>query len=156
MRSPRLSLAVTALFLLTAVSACSSSDDSDEPKADQTPSAASESSTVYPVGGCQAKVAVTGALKASWKGDGMATEAGDAMLYQSSNNKSSWIAVTTATKETPAQVVVTVKGTTYTVQDKSVKVAESEGALTANAAASVAKGKKAQVKARFSCEEKAG
>ena len=148
---------MTALFLLTAVSACSSSsDDNPEPQSEGTPSSASESPTIFPVGGCQAKVAVTGALKTSWKGDGMATEAGDAMLYQSSDNKKSWIAITTATEDVPAQVVVTVKGTTYTLQDKSVKVTESEGALTANASAAVAKGKKAQVKASFTCEEKAG
>ena len=145
---------MTALFALTACS--SSSDDNDEPRSEQSPSTASESPTIYPVGGCTAKVAVTGALKTSWTGDGMATEAGDAMLYQSSNSKSSWIAITTGTEATPAQVVVTVKGTTYTVSDKSVKVTETEGKLAAKAAAPVSKGKKAQVKATFTCEEQAG
>lgn len=149
---------MTALIALTALGACSSddSDGGDQPKSEGSPSTASESPTIYPVGGCQAKVSVTGALKVEWTGDAMATPSGDATLYQTSNNKSSWVTVTTAAGETPAKVVLTVKGTTYSVPDKTVEVTESGDEFSATATADVSKGKAAQVKARFTCDEADG
>lgn len=149
---------MTALIALTALGACSSddSDGGDQPKSEGSPSAASESPTIYPVGGCQAKVSVTGALKVSWKGDAMATPSGDGTLYQSNNTKDSWVTVTTSGGDGPATVVVTVKGTTYAVPDKSVEIDESDNGLSASAATEVAKGKTAKLKARFTCDKSDG
>lgn len=151
--------AVIALSAALTLTACSGDDDGggDDPQSNETPSAASESPTVYPVDGCEADVKVTGAAKIAWKGDGQVSESGEAAtLYQSQDGKKSWIAVTAGSDDAPSQVVVTVKGTTYPVLEKGLQVKESDDGVTAKATVQVDKGEDAKVTATFTCAEKAG
>lgn len=155
MRSTRLTLAVTALSAMLALSACSDDDGGDEagsnPSGDK--SSASESPTIYPLDQCQAEVTVTGALKAHWEGDAQATPSGDSTLYQSSDGKKSWITATTAAGESPAHVVVTVNGTSYAAGENALSIDASGDAADVNATVQPAKGKMAKVTAAFTCDQ---
>lgn len=152
MRSPRLTLAVTALSAALALTACSD-DGGDE--ADESPTTAgsdtSESPTIYPVDGCQAEVAVTGVLKVAWKGNAQNSPSGEATLFQSSDGKKSWIAATTAAGDDPAAVTVTVKGTSYQL-GKNAAVDETESGATVSGTVQVQKGQTAKVEATFDCQ----
>ncbi|WP_459974240.1 hypothetical protein [Nocardioides pyridinolyticus] len=112
-----------------------------------------ESPTIYPVDQCQAVVTITGALQASWKGNAQATPSDESTLYQSSDGKKSWITATPKTGEEPAQVVVTVKGTSYTAAAKAISIEESDDGAEVEATIAPAKGQQAKAVATFTCAQ---
>ncbi|ABL80661.1 MULTISPECIES: hypothetical protein [unclassified Nocardioides] len=113
MRSPRLTLAVTALATALALSACSGSgsDDGSGTKADPSDTAAPESQA-----DCEATVKLTGDVKASWSGPGyVITGGGNQAFYKTSQGKKS-VSIIPGRGDEPATPIVAAGGTTFTVQ----------------------------------------
>lgn len=120
MRSPRLTLAVTALVAAVALTACSGSSDDDGDKdagAPASSSPASESAAPEPFERtCEVDVQVTGAVEASWSGKGRSSNEAGPTIYQFAQGKDH-ITVYAGKDDIPTNANVTVDGATYTTTD---------------------------------------
>ncbi len=159
MRSPRLTLAVTALAAALALTACSGSDDS-EPDADASPSASTSESPEAAAPferPCTVQVDLTGAVEVSWAGKGTASNEAGPTIYLSQDGDSH-LTVFAGTDDIQTNANVTVDGATYTTTDPEagLDVAGNGTKAAVDADTTGVDGPGPHIKATFTCGKDKG
>ncbi|MBZ5740071.1 hypothetical protein [Nocardioides mangrovi] len=152
MRSSRLALTVTALALLTSVTACSGgSDDKDDSSTPAASSSAGGDEGTF-TKQCSVEVEVTGAAEASWSGKATVSNASGVTAYQSADGKDQLI-VYAGNDDIQTNANLTVGGATFTTTDPEVglEVAKDGSGATVDAPTSGVSGDGPQVTATFTC-----
>lgn len=147
MTSSRLLRLVPAFVLALGLSACSDDESSNSAAEDATQVEETEQ-------GCDAKVKVTGDVKAKWKAEGFTIlQDGSDAFYKTSDKKLA-LSIFPAADDLPARAVFTAKGDSYTTQDDAKKVEadpEGGGAKVNATATGIGPGSAVKIKATINC-----
>ncbi|GAB2445621.1 hypothetical protein GCM10027062_28010 [Nocardioides hungaricus] len=154
MRSTRLTLAVTALATVLALSACSG-DDEPTGNADPSPTAEPTEGAKVFERKCEVSVEVTGAVEVSWSGAGRSSNEAGPTSYTSADGKDRIIAYA-ATDDLATNANVTIGGATYTTTSPDgLDIAADGTSATVDAATTGTDGDGPRVMATFTCGKKA-
>ncbi|MDI6911855.1 hypothetical protein [Nocardioides sp.] len=121
MRTPRLTLAVTALLTALAVSGCSGSDGEQPDAESPSSTSASESSEAQKPfeRACSVEAEVTGTVEASWAGKGRASNEAGPTMYQFSKGQDQ-MTVYAGKDDIPTNANITIDGATFTTTDPDI------------------------------------
>ncbi|GAA1156620.1 hypothetical protein GCM10009606_38310 [Nocardioides aquiterrae] len=143
-------LAVTALLAATSLAACSGSDDpesNDSPSASDSPSADDQPFERT----CTVDVTVTGAVTASWQGEGRSSNEAGPTMYHGADGKNQ-ITVYAGKDDVPTSANLTVDGATYTTgADNGVDAAGNGTEAAVDADTTGVDGPGPHVAATFTC-----